>query len=138
VIDAISRSAGSLIVARPPANGVVSGEPGALARIQAVSDRLILVWAQLAIAREYGFDSWPRLKREVERRDILNSRDLDRLATLLADEPDLAVRRMTNWADHRHANPLNYVAMIGFDHERLGLPADGWPPTTSGCRSSTS
>ena len=101
------------------------GEPGALARIQAVSDRLILASAQLAIAREYGFESWPRLKREVERREILNSRDLDRLATLLADEPDLAVSLMTNWADHPHgSNPLNYVAMIGFDHERLGLPAD--------------
>ena len=32
---------------------------------------------------------------------------------------------MVNWADHRlGASPLNYIAMIGFDHERLGLPAD--------------
>ena len=32
---------------------------------------------------------------------------------------------MVNWADHRlGANPLNYIAMIGFDHARLGLPAD--------------
>ena len=41
----------------------------ALARIHAVSDRLILASAQLAIAREYGFESWPKLKREVERRE---------------------------------------------------------------------
>ena len=35
--------------------------------------------AQLALAREYGFASWAKLKLEVERRDILNSRDLWRL-----------------------------------------------------------
>jgi uncharacterized protein len=101
------------------------GEAEALARIHALSDRLILASAQLAIAREYGFESWPRLKREVERREVLNRRDLDRLSALLAEEPDLAVSRMVNWADHRlGANPLNYIAMIGFDHDRLGLPAD--------------
>lgn len=100
-------------------------EPQALARIHAVSDRLILASAQLAIAREYGFESWPKLRREVERREILNSRDLDRLSSLLAEDPELAVSRMVNWSDHRlGANPLNYIAMIGFDHERLGLPAD--------------
>lgn len=102
-----------------------AGDPDALARIRAVSDRLILASAQLAVAREYGFESWPQLRREVERREILNRRDLDRLSSLLAAEPDLAVSRMVNWTDHRlGANPLNYVAMIGFDHERLGLPAD--------------
>ena len=100
------------------------GDASALARIHAVSDRLILASAQLAVAREYGFDSWPKLKCEVERRQILNSRDLTRLSALLADDPDLAVSQMVNWTDHRlGANPLNYVAMIGFDHERLGLPA---------------
>jgi ankyrin repeat protein len=99
------------------------GDANALARIQAVSDRLILSSAQLAVAREYGFESWPKLKREVERREMLNSRDLDRLSALLAEDPNLAVSPMVNWTDHRlGANPLNYVAMIGFDHERLGLP----------------
>jgi uncharacterized protein len=101
------------------------GDAGALARIHAVSDRMILASAQLTIAREYRFDSWPKLKREVERREILNSRDLDRLSSLLAEDPDLAASRMVNWTDHRlGANPLNYIAMIGFDHERLGLPAE--------------
>lgn len=101
------------------------GEPEALARIHAVSERLILASAQLAIARELGFESWPKLTREVERREVLNSRDLNRLSSLLADDSALAVSRMVNWTDHRlGANPLNYIAMIGFDHERLGLPAD--------------
>src|SRR5437764_6800779 len=88
------------------------GNANAVARIRAVSGRLILAAAQLAIAREYGFESWPRLKREVERREILNSRDLARLSSLLAADTDLAVSRMVNWTDHRlGANPLNYVAM---------------------------
>lgn len=101
------------------------GDTDALARIHAVSDRVILATAQLAIARENGFASWPKLKREVERREILNSRNLNRLSSLLAEDPDMAVSRMVNWSDHRlGANPLNYIAMIRFDHERLGLPAE--------------
>lgn len=36
--------------------------------------------AQLAIAREYGFANWPRLRFEVERRAVLDSRDPTRLA----------------------------------------------------------
>jgi hypothetical protein len=56
------------------------GDPEATARIRTVSERIILSSAQLALAREYGFASWARLKLEVERRDVLNSRDLSRLA----------------------------------------------------------
>ena len=40
------------------------------------------------IAREYGFASWARLKLEVERRDILNTRDLSRLTRMLAEPHD--------------------------------------------------
>jgi len=89
------------------------GDPAAVARINAVSDRFILSTAQLALAREYGFASWARLKLEVERRDILNSRDLSRLARLLAEHPELAT-----------AGTLGYMAMLRFDHDRLGLPPD--------------
>ena len=74
-----------------------SGQAAALARVHAVSERVILATAQLAIAREYGFDSWPKLKREVQRRDVLNRRDLDHLSSMLAEDPDLAVTRMVNW-----------------------------------------
>lgn len=99
-----------------------NGDPDALARIQAVSPTLILASAQLAVAREYGFASWPRLKIEVERRDILNSRDLGRLAALLASDPDQATTQMEHWRDHRGgAAPLAYVAMLRFDARRLGL-----------------
>ena len=44
------------------------GDPAALRRLQAVSDKVTLSTAQLALAREYGFPSWRRLADEVERR----------------------------------------------------------------------
>ncbi len=44
------------------------GEPSAVARLRAVSDRVTLSAAQLAVAREHGHRSWPALKAEVERR----------------------------------------------------------------------
>jgi uncharacterized protein len=101
-----------------------AGDREAITRIRTVSRRQILASAQLAIAREYGFSSWARLKTEVQRRDIFNSRDLARVTSLLSEDPGLAVKRMVNWSDHKSANPLAYIAMIGFDHERLGLPGE--------------
>jgi hypothetical protein len=101
------------------------GDKHALARIHAVSDRVILASAQLALAREYGFPSWPKLKTEVERRDILNSRDVARLRRLLAEDPELAWMKLEHWCDHpRGAEPLGYIAMLRFDSRRLGLPAE--------------
>jgi hypothetical protein len=100
------------------------GDPDATARIHAVSSQLILSSAQLALAREYGFASWAKLKLEVERRDILNSRDLSRLTRLLAEHPELATRQLEHWADRAHGEPLGYVTMMRFNHDRLGLPAD--------------
>jgi uncharacterized protein len=100
------------------------GDPEATARIRTVSERIILSSAQLALAREYGFASWARLKLEVERRDVLNSRDLSRLARLLAGHPELATTRMEHWSDHKSADPVGYMAMLRFDHARLGLPSE--------------
>src|SRR6516162_1539439 len=85
------------------------GDIEATARIRAVSDRVILSSAQLAVAREYGFASWARLKLEVERRDILNRRDLSRLARLLAEHPEMAAEQMEHWCDHKHAGTLGYM-----------------------------
>jgi hypothetical protein len=45
-------------------------EPSAVARLRAVSDRVTLSAAQLAVAREYGYRSWAALKAEVERRRL--------------------------------------------------------------------
>jgi hypothetical protein len=49
-----------------------NGDSEALARVGAVSERVSLAAAQLALAREYGFVSWTKLKREVQRREILD------------------------------------------------------------------
>jgi hypothetical protein len=54
-----------------------TGDTTAIARIQAVSDELTLAAAQLALAREYGFASWPRLKDEVDARALALSEKAD-------------------------------------------------------------
>jgi hypothetical protein len=46
-----------------------AGDAAAVGRIQAVSGRFTLAGAQLAIARDYGFANWARLKAEVEARN---------------------------------------------------------------------
>ena len=47
-----------------------SGDGQALAQIRLVSDQVTLASAQLAVARAYGFASWPKLKAEVEARTL--------------------------------------------------------------------
>jgi uncharacterized protein len=96
------------------------GDPGAAGRITAVSRQLTLSAAQLALAREYGFTSWARLKREAERRDILNHRDLSRLTRLLAGHPELATRRMDHWSDRNRSRPLGYITKLRFYHDQAG------------------
>jgi hypothetical protein len=54
--------------ARELHRAAAGGDARALHRLREVSDKVTLSAAQLAIAREYGFPSWPRLKAEVERR----------------------------------------------------------------------
>jgi len=61
-LDQLRRQAKELL--RAAANG----EPRARARLHAVSERVTLSAAQLAIAREHGFASWPALRAEAERR----------------------------------------------------------------------
>ena len=84
-----------------------------------MSERLTLSSAQLALARDYGFASWPKLRREVERRKILDERDLPRLTALLAEQPELANVSMEHSCDHpRGASPLAYTAMLRYDTSR--------------------
>ncbi len=47
-----------------------AGDADAARRLEGASDRLDLSTAQLVLAREYGFASWPRLKAEVEARTL--------------------------------------------------------------------
>jgi hypothetical protein len=60
-LDQLRRQARELLRA------AAAGEEEALRRIRAVSEKQTLSAAQLAIAREYGFPSWPRLRAEVLR-----------------------------------------------------------------------
>jgi hypothetical protein len=60
-LDQLRRQARELLRA------ATAGEPEAAERIRAVSERVTLAGAQLAIARDYGYRSWPALKADVER-----------------------------------------------------------------------
>lgn len=78
------------------------GDRQALERVHRASDRLTLSAAQSALARDYGFSSWPRLKAEVESRalDLAGKVEefhqasvrgsVDRAAQLLAATPEIA------------------------------------------------
>src|SRR5215813_5713220 len=61
-IDQLRRQARELLRA------AAANDEVALRRIRAVSQKQSLSAAQLAIAREYGFASWPKLRAEVLRR----------------------------------------------------------------------
>ena len=50
------------------------GEGAASERVHAISPRVTLSSAQLALAREYGFPSWARLNAEIERRALRSPR----------------------------------------------------------------
>jgi ankyrin repeat protein len=80
--------------------------------------------ARDAVATTIGFAGWAALVREVERREILNRRELAGVERMLAADPALAREPMVHWCDHSEVAPLNYIAMIGFDAGRLGLPAN--------------
>jgi len=54
--------------ARELHRSALGGDAAALRRLREVSGKVTLSAAQLAVAREYGFPSWPRLKAEVDRR----------------------------------------------------------------------
>jgi ankyrin repeat protein len=96
-----------------------TGDDDAIGRISSVSSDMTLTSAQLALAREYGFVSWAKLKREVERRKILDARDLGGLQRLLADDISQATSQMEHWCDHpAGASPLGYLAMLPYDTAR--------------------
>jgi hypothetical protein len=85
-IDQLRRQARELLRA------AAAGEPEALARLRAVSERRTLAAAQLAVAREHGFRSWPALRSEAESRRQPADRDL-RADGGRPEAPDIAVGR---------------------------------------------
>jgi hypothetical protein len=92
------------------------GDQTAVRSFAAVAGPMSLATAQLTVARRYGFASWVALKTEVERRRILDARDVDGLRALLERRPELAWQRMQHWCDHPSGpSPLGYVAMLRYD-----------------------
>jgi len=79
-----------------------AGDGPALARIRAVSEHVTLAGAQLALAREYEFNSWPALKQEIDARTRSLAETVDaflaasvgyrlgRAAQMLAQSPEIA------------------------------------------------
>lgn len=122
-----------------------AGDAAAAGRIRAVSERVTMAAAQLAVAREYGFASWPRLKDHVETLGLAQKVDAfleasirdwtGRAARLLARTPEIA------GYDFRTAVVLGEAAQA---QEMLrrdpGLatrpdPRSGWTPLHAVCAS---
>jgi hypothetical protein len=80
--------------ARELHHAALDGDARALRRLRQASGTVTLSAAQLAIARDYGFASWPRLKAEVERRraalaGFLTAEAYDLIAGQYRDRPRL-------------------------------------------------
>jgi len=99
------------------------------------TDRVTLSGAQLALARRYGFASWPRLRQEVERKNAIHHGDIDGLRTLLRRSPALATEPISSCFENDSA--LGYLGVARFhgltDHHLSGEIADvlltaGGPP----------
>lgn len=92
------------------------GDPDAVRWIGEVGAGGTLAAAQLRLARDHGFASWPELQLEVARRRVLDLHDADALAAFVADHPELAATDLKHWPDHPEgASPLGYLAMARYE-----------------------
>ncbi|HVT17300.1 MAG TPA: ankyrin repeat domain-containing protein [Thermoanaerobaculia bacterium] len=123
-----------------------SGDPGALRRIEShhpraarllasgvPNVRVPLAEAQLVIAREHGFESWPKFAQHVEAltrasspisrfevaADAIVAGDIATLASLLSQDPELVRARSTRV--HR-ATLLHYIGANGVENFRQRSP----------------
>ena len=83
-----------------------AGDARALDRLRQVSGTVALSAAQLAIARDHGFPSWPRLKAEVERRRAQSARPAgeDGYPDFLSAGADALIAGQ--YADRPHLQPI--------------------------------
>ena len=95
--------------ARELYRAALGGDAGALRRLRQVSGTVALPAAQLAIARAYGFASWPQLKAEVEHRRARAANPAGEAAGAVAEQavpgpaavpPPKSWKQMRDWAAH--------------------------------------
>jgi ankyrin repeat protein len=124
-----------------------SGDTAAVARIRAVAGTLTLAGAHLALAREYGFASWPRLKAEVDARttDLAQQADAFCVASI-RDTTGRAVRMLAATPELADYNFATAVILGDADRVRAAItrdpglatrvdPRTGWTPLHAACAS---
>lgn len=93
-----------------------AGDDQSLHWINAANAGVTLSAAQLQLARDYGFSSWPSMQLEIARRGVLDLSDPESLAAFVANHPELAQADLQNWRDHPlGASPIGYLAMARHD-----------------------
>src|SRR5436190_2935264 len=106
---------------------------GRLADLELPGAKLALADAQLVIAREHGFESWPRFAKHIEGLtrqnspvsrfesavDAIVTGDVAKLNQLLGKDPELVRERSTFL---HHATLLHYVGANGVENYRQKTP----------------
>ena len=99
-----------------------AGDPTAVNELAALSTRVDLSAAQLALARRYGFASWPRLRLEVERKNLIHRGDVESLRRLVRRFAPLASEQISSC--FVNDSSLGYLGVARFhglaDHDRSG------------------
>lgn len=124
-----------------------TGDTAAAERIHAVSDQLNLTAAQLAVAREYGFASWARLKTEVQARSAELAQLADEFCRAsIRDWTGRAARMLEARPELASYNLATAVVLGDVDRVRAALeadpglvtrtdPATGWTALHAACAS---
>jgi ankyrin repeat protein len=123
------------------------GDRDAIARIQPASDRVTLSAAQLALAREYGFASWAKLKDEVEARTLGLAGKVDafceasvsgrpgRAARMLAETPEIAGYNFATAVLLGDADRVNAELHLDSSLATRRDPRTGWTALHAACAS---
>jgi ankyrin repeat protein len=124
-----------------------TGNTAAAERIHAVSDQLNLTAAQLAVAREYGFASWAKLKTEVQARSAELAQLADEFCRAsIRDWTGRAARMLAARPELASYNLATAVVLGDVDRVRAALgadpglvtrtdPATGWTALHAACAS---
>jgi hypothetical protein len=123
------------------------GDPDARSRIEAVSAQLTLAAAQLAVARDYGFASWAKLKDEVEARTLALAEKVDAFCqSSVSGRPGRATRMLAETPEIAGYNFATAVLLGDADRVRAQLqrdpslatrrdPRTGWTALHAACAS---